>query len=87
MQKFELDKIHKLYFIDNGICGELYKKDGIKYYSVTCSFESIDKHIYHKYDNIYLLLTEKELNKLFNESFYYDQNNNKIHFEQEDSKK
>lgn len=82
--KYKLIKIYKIQFVDEGICGDVYKQEGIKYYSLTCSFESVDKTQTHyfKYDNVSLLLTEEELNKLINEYFYYDKNNNKIYFKE-----
>ena len=81
-RKYKLTKIYKIQFVDEGICGDIYRQEGIKYYSLTCSFESVDKNQTHyfKHNNVNLLLTEEELNKLINKQFYYDKNNNKIYF-------
>lgn len=81
MQEFCLIKLKKICFVDDGICGETYRQNNnIKYYSIICSFESIDKINYSKFENICFLLKEEELNRLINESFYYDKNTNKIYF-------
>lgn len=82
MDKYQLIKLYKIQFVDEGVCGDVYKKEGIKYYSLTCSFESVDKNRYFKYDNVSLLLTEEELNRLIIEQFYYDKNNHKVYFKE-----
>ena len=82
MEKYKLIKFYKIQFVDEGVCGDVYKQKGTKYYSLICSFESVDKNHYFKYDNVSLLLTEEELNKLINEQFYYDKNNHKVYFKE-----
>lgn len=82
MDKYKLNKLYKIQFVDEGVCGDVYKQEGTKYYSLTCSFESVDKNHYFKYDNVSLLLTEEELNRLINEQFYYDKNNHKVYFKE-----
>ena len=83
MDRYKLIKFYKIQFVDEGVCGDMYKQEGTKYYSLICSFESVDKKYYFKYDNVSLLLTEEELNKLINEPFYYDGSSHKIYFEKE----
>lgn len=80
MDKYKLIKFYKIQFVDEGVCGDVYKQEGVKYYSIICSVESVDKNYYFKYDHVSLLLTEEELNKLINEQFYYDKNNHKVYF-------
>lgn len=80
MFQCKLTKLSKIKFVDDGVCGDTYKENGTKYYSIECSFESIDESNYHKFKNVYLLLPEEELNKLINEPFYYNKNDKKIIF-------
>lgn len=83
MDKYKLIKFYNIKFVDEGVCGDIYKQEGMKYYSLICSFESVDKSHYFKYDNVSLLLTEEELNRLMNEQFYYDKNNHKVYFKED----
>ncbi len=80
MDKCELIRFQEIHFVDEGTCGDVYRQDRIKYYSIISSFESVDKKHYCKYENVSLLLTEEELNRLINEQFYYDKNNHKVYF-------
>lgn len=81
MEACKLIKLYKIQFVDEGVCGDVYKQEGVKYYSLICCLESVEKP-YFKYDHVRLLLTEEELNKLFNEQFYYDKNNHKVLFKE-----
>ena len=80
MEKCKLIKFYKIQCVDDGVCGDVYKQEGIKYYSLICCLESVEGS-YSKYDNVRLLLLEEELNKLINEQFYYDKDNHKVYFE------
>ena len=80
MDKYNLVKLNEIHFVDGGTCGEIYKQNGTKYYSIRCSITSENGSNYHKLKDVRLLITENELNRLINESFYYDKDNKKILF-------
>lgn len=83
--KYRLDKIDSIHFVDGGVCGDMYKQHGRKYYEVMCSISSINTNCHRILGNQRFLLTDKDLNRLLHEEFIYDESNRIFNFEEKDT--